>query len=175
MFLVSARFWSQGTDCTFAVEIFRSVAAIAPGHDIKQLAKLGGPALKNCERDIHKHAAKQFGMKIQLYYVPTRGYQRTGSIGDLKLPMLLPHELLFALGQTSHSFLAKFLGVEKAPEFWKNTAAHPPRWVSEHEFKNKILSVGGVGMVPIKLFGDDAGFREFLDENSRKLLLDQFW
>ena len=131
-----------------------------PGCTI-DLASLGtcGKWKQNIERDLHRHCRRNnLTGSLEPYYVSTTIKDGNGQHQPAEIPILLPHEVVDAIYNTSKlDFQTRFFGAgggdANAQAFWANS--HGQEWFHRHMARQDILRDPS-NAVPLRVFGDEA-------------------
>ena len=109
----------------------------------------------NCERDLHRYCrARHLACGIEPYEVQTVLNNEYGEIVEGCLPVLLPHEIMWALWQQDEAeFFSRVSGKCDAETFWANSVACGH--VEGHPHKDQI-ECDPSACIPLRVHGDEA-------------------
>ena len=112
---------------------------------------------KNCSRDTHRFARRYFGMKYLLHvqWVDTFAKSARGKRMPVRLPCLLPHEVIYAMMKREPRMMRDWLGLAECKRFLAHCKNHPMPWYKNHPLRSQIEIDEGEDWVPIRVFGDD--------------------
>ena len=92
-----------------------------------------------------------------------------GRLQPVQVPILLPHELLHAIYQTSEALFNNAIlgGCSSADfaEYWRRVQSEP--WFEPHQFRDAVLDSPDKA-IPLKVWGDEAPITK---TNAEKMLV----
>ena len=141
-------------------EVSEAVCQDADGRappSTQQLKQIGtsGKHRGNCERDLHRYCrARHLSLGIEPYEVQTVMYDEYGQVVEGCLPVLLPHELMWALWQEDEAeFFSRVSGKCDMETFWAKSirAGH----VDDHVHRDKVTADPSA-CIPLRVHGDEA-------------------
>ncbi len=77
----------------------------------KFFAKLGGPSLDHCERDLHRKCKQLYGVDLEPYFITVSTQSEKDETVPFELATLAPHEVFAALHKAGEQFRTSLLGM----------------------------------------------------------------